>query len=160
MSDLERVRAQEEAVRFQVFSEADAWALGQLMHEYAEADSLPVAIDIRLWDRQLLGFAMPGSARMNQTWINRKANVVRDFGKSSHHMDLQSQKTGNGPEVHGYDSSTHVFTGGSFPIHVKGTGVIGAATVSGLPSIQDHGLVVRAMCAHLDLNYQDLALEG
>jgi uncharacterized protein (UPF0303 family) len=35
--------------------------------------------------------------------------------------------------------------GGSFPIAVAGTGVIGTLTVSGLPDIEDHALAVEGL---------------
>jgi len=47
--------------------------------------------------------------------------------------------------------------GGSFPIRVKGAGIVGAITVSGVPGRDDHGFVVRAIAGHLGLDAAALA---
>ena len=39
--------------------------------------------------------------------------------------------------------------GGSFPLIIRGTGVIGTITVSGLPQEEDHALVVESIRAWL-----------
>ena len=44
--------------------------------------------------------------------------------------------------VEGLDPRLYVAAGGSFPIHVDGAGIIGTMTVSGLPQVEDHKLVV------------------
>jgi uncharacterized protein (UPF0303 family) len=44
-------------------------------------------------------------------------------------------------------------------LKVAGAGVIGSATVSGLPQRADHELVVEALCAELGRNYLELALQ-
>ncbi len=48
--------------------------------------------------------------------------------------------------------------GGSFPISLAGTGVIGAVTVSGLPQRDDHQLVVEALCLETGNEYASLQL--
>ena len=49
--------------------------------------------------------------------------------------------------------------GGSFPIAVPAAGgVIGAITLSGLPSRSDHELAVEALCHHLGKDYATLSL--
>jgi len=48
--------------------------------------------------------------------------------------------------------------GGSFPIAVSGTGIIGSVTVSGLSQRADHELVVEALCSEIGRDYAVLAL--
>ena len=48
--------------------------------------------------------------------------------------------------------------GGSVPIIVKGTGCVGAVTVSGLPQRDDHRVVVEAMAEVLGRDLADIAL--
>jgi uncharacterized protein (UPF0303 family) len=48
--------------------------------------------------------------------------------------------------------------GGSFPIHIAGTGIIGAITVSGLTQREDHNLVVEALCLELKKDHNALCL--
>jgi len=48
--------------------------------------------------------------------------------------------------------------GGSFPITIAGSGVIGSVGVSGLPQRDDHELVVEALCGELGLAYAELKL--
>jgi uncharacterized protein (UPF0303 family) len=53
------------------------------------------------------------------------------------------------------DYATH---GGAFPLAVTGTGVIGSATISGLPQRSDHEIVVEGLCAILGRDYEKLKL--
>ena len=45
----------------------------------------------------------------------------------------------------GVDPALYAAHGGSFPVRVRGVGVVGTVTVSGLPQADDHALVVEAL---------------
>ncbi len=48
--------------------------------------------------------------------------------------------------------------GGSFPLAIAGSGVIGSVAVSGLPQRVDHELVVEGLCGELGCDYAELRL--
>ena len=51
-----------------------------------------------------------------------------------------------------------MLAGGGFPVKVKGAGVIGVIAVSGLPEREDHAVVVDALCDHLGIARETMAL--
>ena len=50
--------------------------------------------------------------------------------------------------------------GGSFPLNVFGTGIVGSVTVSGLPQREDHNLVVEALCLLTGRDHEALRLRS
>jgi uncharacterized protein (UPF0303 family) len=62
-------------------------------------------------------------------------------------------------EARGLPVADYASHGGSFPLAVLGTGVVGSVTVSGLPQRDDHELVVEALCVLLGRSYAELKLE-
>jgi len=157
--DIETTKRQEAALVFDGFNEATAFALGSAIRERGLAENMPIIIDIRTFDRPLFYAALPGSNASNPDWARRKINVVRRFLKSTYRMVLEQQRPDRTFKVgEGLDIADYVLAGGGFPITVKGVGVIGAVAVSGLPEREDHGVVVAALCDHLGIDRQDLAL--
>jgi uncharacterized protein (UPF0303 family) len=61
-------------------------------------------------------------------------------------------------EQQGLPLADYATDGGSFPLTMAGAGVVGCATVSGLPERADHELVVEALCAVLGRDYAKLRL--
>jgi uncharacterized protein (UPF0303 family) len=142
----EELLAQEERLVFGSFTHDDAWALGSSLVELARERGLPVAIDIRRGDQQLFHHARPGTTPDNDAWIDRKSNVVRRFGHSSLLIGQRHRDRGTTfEEAAGLPRDTYAAHGGAFPITVTGAGVIGTVTVSGLPQVDDHALVVEAL---------------
>ncbi len=158
-SDIAQIARQEEQLRFQHFNEADAWALGSRMRSAAAERQLSFVIDIRIGNRPLFYAALAGSTPENPDWVRRKVNTVMRFHKSSYRVGREYAKQGRAFDAsRGLDPMDYAPAGGGFPIHIAGTGVVGAVTVSGVPQRQDHGFVVEMIAAHLGLDPTSLAL--
>ncbi|WP_432111504.1 heme-degrading domain-containing protein [Streptomyces sp. YPW6] len=143
---LSELIAQERRLTLPRFSHDDAFALGSLLVELARERHAPVAIDIRRGAQQLFHAALPGSGADNDAWIDRKRKVVERYGESSYLVGTRFRARGTTfEESSRLDPDTYAAHGGSFPIAVKGAGVIGSVTVSGLPQAEDHAMVVEAL---------------
>ena len=148
--DLDCIARQEQALCFDHFNLETAWQLGTLLHQMAATRKLGVVIDVTLHSMPAFYAALPGSTADNANWVRRKRNLVLRFLKSSYCIGLQLQRQGTTCEQKfGLPLADYAPHGGSFPIHVRQTGVIGAVTVSGLPQRDDHALVVEALAIFL-----------
>ncbi|MFZ5671919.1 MAG: heme-degrading domain-containing protein [Pseudomonadota bacterium] len=157
--DLKQLALQEDVLRFASFDENTAWELGLRFRDLAETRKLPIVVDIRVGGRQLFYTALPGSTPDNPEWVRRKSNVVLRYFKSSYRVGRELLAKEDTLDQHrGVSPMDYAPHGGSFPIHVEGTGVIGAITVSGLPQRDDHRLVVEILAAFLDKPTDGLAL--
>ncbi|WP_217179796.1 heme-degrading domain-containing protein [Streptomyces sp. AC495_CC817] len=143
---IEELEAQERQLVLPRFTHEDAWALGSLLVELARERNAPVAIDIRRGPQQLFHAALPGSAADNDAWIDRKRRVVERYASSSYLVGARFRAKGTTfEESSRLDPDQYAAHGGSFPLTVEGTGVIGTVTVSGLPQLEDHAMVVEAL---------------
>lgn len=157
--DVAAIIAQEQALVFDRFGEAAAFAIGSAIYERAMREDLALVVDVRLWDRALFFAATPGTTAANADWVRRKVNVVRMTQNSTYQLAVaRPGEERSFPADRGLSASDYVLAGGGFPIRVRGVGVVGAITVSGLPEREDHAVVVAAICAHLGLDYGQLAL--
>ena len=158
--DIARILAQEAALQFASFNEADAFALGSRIRDLAMSRGQGVFIDIRLWDRVLFTHAMAGTTSDNEDWVRRKVNVVRRFHSSSYRKGLELKRDGKVlNEAVGCNPIDYAAHGGGFPIRLKGGPIIGCVTVSNLPQREDHKLAVEAIAWHLEFNPRDFALD-
>lgn len=131
------------------FNEDTALTLGQILVTLAQAENLPVVINIRTADRTLFHAALPGSAPLNDNWARRKSNVALMFQKSSLLVGTLMREKGSSLANDGLPDADYADHGGAVPIRVKGVGMVAVATVSGLPQRDDHALVVRGLEALL-----------
>jgi uncharacterized protein (UPF0303 family) len=111
---------------------------------------LPVTIDITRGAHQLFHVSLPGTSADNDEWVKRKVRLVYRFGHSSYYMgQLLKAKGRRIEEAYLISENDYAPHGGSFPVRVKGTGMVGTITVSGLPQEEDHKLVVDAIRDYL-----------
>ena len=149
-SELAELLAQEEELQFTTFTNATAWELGCALVDAARRDRLPVTIDVRRGDHQLFHAALAGTAANNDAWIERKNRVVRRFGHSSFYVGTKHRVDGTDfAERELVDPREYAAHGGAFPVIVRGVGMVGTVTVSGLPQADDHRLVVDVLRAFL-----------
>ena len=154
MSDptLEELADEEARLQLEHFSLDDAWELGCALRDGAIARSGKVAIEIALRDRTLFYTALPGADVANAFWVRRKRNTVLALGTSTLAVGMKLARAGQTLEDrYGLAPAEHAVDGGSFPLRVRSLGVIGAITVSGMPSLDDHRLVTMVLVDFLGL---------
>ncbi|MCK5675153.1 MAG: heme-degrading domain-containing protein [Spirochaetales bacterium] len=143
IEQIKSITADEKKLIFNSFTNEEAWELGSTLYKEAKNRKASVTIDIRKGKHILFHYAMEGTSPNNDRWIERKSNTVQFVHKSSFLVGRENILSGETLESRQYlDSNIYAEHGGSFPINVKGVGIIGAVTVSGLPQEEDHKLVV------------------
>lgn len=144
---------------FEAFDEHVAFAIGSRVRERAVRESLGLVCDIRLWDRPLFYCAMPGTSADNPVWTVRKSNTVKRLQKSSYRVTLEMGGTERVfPPHRNLPVEEFALSGGAFPIRVRGIGIVGTVTVSGLHERDDHEVGVAAICEELGLDKEAFAL--
>lgn len=150
---------QEQALVLGGFDEDTAFEIGNALRERAVASKAPVVIDIRTANRRLYFAALPGSAPDNDEWARRKGNMALRKQCSSllcgERLKASGQSVGQDMGLDPLDYAAH---GGSFPVRVTGVGVVAVITVSGLPSRDDHELIVGVLARYLDV--QNISLDA
>ena len=148
---IKKLLREEEELQFTSFNEDTAWQIGSQLVKDSINKNLPVTIDITHGERQLFHASRPGASADNDEWIKRKVRLVYRFGHSSYYMGqfLKSRRK-RIEEMYLLPESEYAPHGGCFPIIIKGSGVIGTITVSGLTQEEDHKLVVRVIRDYLN----------
>jgi uncharacterized protein (UPF0303 family) len=142
-----------QATRFVLnsFDHAAAWRLGTLMAERALRENAPIIIDIRTPTMVLFRSALAGTTAENEVWLERKARTVFRFETSTALLAARFAARGVDLEAVGwFDTERFTDAGGSFPLRVRGVGVVAAVTVSGLTSDEDHDFVIDGLTQYID----------
>lgn len=140
---VDELAAEEAELQLAGLDNDDAWRLGVALVEEARRRELGVVVDVRRGDQQLFHAALPGTTPDNDRWVERKVAVVRRFGHSSLYVGQTCRDSGTTlAEKYGVPETEFAAHGGAFPLTVRGVGPVGVVTVSGLPQLEDHRLVV------------------
>jgi uncharacterized protein (UPF0303 family) len=129
------------------FTHAEAWAVGRDLVERCLRHGHPVTISIVLGTQRVFHAALAGSSADNDSWVARKIEVVRRFGRSSATIyELYAKDNVDFYRVFALQESQYAAAGGAVPIRVQGA-LVGVLAVSGLDSDADHRLAVEALAA-------------
>ncbi|MGM7776073.1 heme-degrading domain-containing protein [Arthrobacter sp. KNU-44] len=146
---LAALKRQEEELIFTSFDHGDAWRLGSLLTNMAQEAGHAIGIDIRRPGLILFRAALPGITPDQESWIARKSALVLRMETSSALVEARLSSAGIDPVASGWLGADYAVTGGSFPVRVRGVGVVAAVTASGLSSQEDHDLIVEGIRQHL-----------
>ena len=146
---LPELEAQEASLVLPAFDETIACRLGGILVNLAQVRNLPVVINIRSANRTFFHAALPGSAANNDNWARRKSNTALLQGRASLIVGMRNAANGRSLATDGLSETDYADHGGAVPLRVKGAGIVAVATVSGLPQIEDHKLVVAGIEALL-----------
>jgi len=159
-TDIARLALQEERLIFAAFDQGSAWTLGTRIKTLSEEAGVALAIEIRLSKETMFFYSMPGTGPTNADWARRKRNAVELLHTSSYALNLKLDKEGTTLEAKlGLPLRDFTAHGGSVPLRVRGVGVVGVVTVSGIPQRDDHGMVIRALAELCGVPLSDVALD-
>ncbi len=152
MITIEEIKKQEELLQFKKFDNEVAYEIGNIIFEKAKERKLPVAISISRCSQILFYVSLTGATLNNELWLKRKVNTAYHFQCSSMILEIkQSERTQSMCERHGLPPEEYAPAGGAFPVILKGAGMVGVIGVSGLPSEDDHALIIESIEEHLKI---------
>ena len=149
---IETAKKQEELLRFDHFSNRDAWNLGSFLVQRVFDRQIDMAISIRkLNGNVIFQFATQNTTLSNQQWMQRKFNTVSLTESSSLRAWATAAFKGQSLSDQGISPEDYAFCGGGFPIRLKSGELVAVLIVSNLPHKQDHGFVIDGLSAWLNV---------
>jgi uncharacterized protein (UPF0303 family) len=131
-------------------TQAQALEIGEIAVELGRARRAPIAIDVRMGEWIVFHASLPGSTPENDSWIARKARVVRATGRSTMHERVAAEERGVDWYVeNNLSEELHAIHGGALALNVSGLGCMGVLIISGLPQVDDHLFAVEVITEFL-----------
>lgn len=137
---MDSIQAQETAYEFERIDEELALQMGLYVIRRAHEMGKPVATRITLNRRTLFAFSMAGTKPESDNWIRRKENITYATNGSSYYWECWSEQGVHPLEWRGMSYEDYAPAGGCFPLRIKGAGMVGTLTISGMASHEDHAL--------------------
>lgn len=150
---LEIANQQEEMLRFDHFSNRDAWNLGSFLVQRMFDREIDMAISIRKLNGNIVfHYQTQNTTLSNQHWMQRKFNTVSRTEGSSLRAWATFALKGMSMADEGISTEEYAFCGGGFPIRLKSGELVAVVIVSNLPHKQDHGFVVDGLAEWLGVS--------
>lgn len=154
--DYERIvsiaKTQEDMLRFDRFTNKDAFDLGCFIADLAEKQGVGMAVAIRKVNGNVVfQYCSPGTTLSNENWMRRKFNTVALTEGCSLRAWAASILKGQDLAAQGLDSKDYALCGGGFPIRLKTGEFVAVVTVSNLPHLEDHAFLVKALSQWLSV---------
>lgn len=137
---MEIIKEQENTYELDYVNEELALQMGIYVIRRAREMGKPVATRITLNRRTLFAFSMTGTKPESDNWIRRKENIAYATNASSYYWECWCELGEHPLEWRGMSYEDYAPAGGCFPLKVKGAGMVGTLTISGMASHKDHAL--------------------
>lgn len=141
---LKILESQEKTLIFDSFTNEDALALGNILADLTKDVPMPITIRIFLDDIIVYQYTMKGDEETRFGWTYRKYQLIKKTGHSSMHGKVRAMFLDELQDMYA-QTDVYGFGCGGVPIKIKTDGIIGAATISGLPDPADHLYVIKGM---------------
>jgi len=141
---------QEKMLRFERFTNEDAWELGCFLVRCAREAGVAMAVAIRkLNGNVVFQYCSEGTTLSNEKWMRRKFHTVQLTEGCSLRAWASSILKGQDLAAQGLDPLDYALCGGGFPIRLVTGELAGVVTVSNLPHLEDHAFLVSALARYL-----------
>lgn len=131
--------------QFLAFAREDALELGNLICQASKRYAQGVAVAIEINGLRVFQHVTEGAGKHNVAWLQRKINMVNQFGRSSLRTWAEFSQSKVTMDDECLPKMDFALCGGGFPLNVRGVGQVGVIAVSGLPHLDDHRIIVDAL---------------
>jgi uncharacterized protein (UPF0303 family) len=147
----------EKLLRFDHFTNQDAWDFGVFLVNKVYKSNFDLAIAIRKLNGNILFQHTTGNTNLNnQKWMDRKFRTVALMERSSLGAWAMSFILNEPVQAHGLSENEYVFCGGGFPIRLKSGEIVAVLTVSNLPHYQDHTFIADSLSEWLKIDVPNI----
>ena len=131
-------------LRFATLDQLGALTLGENLLAKCRGKGHGVVVGVDLGEQVLFRAGLPGTTADSHTWLDRKFAAVRRFGRSTMELELENRLDAAFSGNRGLVPERYALFGGGVPLYL-GDLLVGAMGISGLPSDEDHRLVVETI---------------
>ena len=149
---IEKVRKQEEILRFNTVSFKDLKRIGDSIVKSIEEKDQSAYVEIYVNGLIVYAVAMDGSSKNNALWAKRKRNTCIHYSKSSLLASYDLEKKNRKLSDAALSEMDYAAEPGSFPVLLFSGVCVGCITVSGMTSYEDHQVIADCLAKELGIS--------